>query len=74
MRLWLAGPSAGGGGSGGSEEAGRRVVWGTDRRPKTLFFKFFFHFLGGLGASWGLHLPQVLSQVVTAMVASTEAQ
>ena len=54
------------GGSGGTEEPGRRVVWGTWPPPpqkKNYFFTFFFSFWRRLGR----HLPQALTQVVTAL-------
>ena len=41
--------------SGGTKEPGHRVVWGADRRPKTVFFLR------------RRLLPQALTQVVTAL-------
>ena len=43
---------------------------GADRRPKTFFYFYFLFWVGGfggVGAPWVRHLPQALSQVVTAL-------
>ena len=46
------------GGSCGNEKPGRRVVWGADRCPKTVFFFiFFFIFEGAGGALVALFTP-----------------